>query len=62
MKSNLKKAGQALLRNNTSDILRHQFFKMKKKYKSAVIASKRQFKLSLYTKLETMSEENSKEH
>ena len=62
MRVNLKKTGQALLKDTNNNLLRQNFFKMKKIYKSAVITKKREFKQKLYDRLESMSNENPKEY
>ena len=61
-KNRLSKAGREFMLNNNDHSLRQIFFKLKKEYKGLVAAKKRQFRQSLYNKLEQMSEKSPKEY
>ena len=62
LKKSLKKAGEELVNNHTSNTLRQRFFKLKKIFKMEVKQKKRQFKQSLYDKLVQVSYDNPKEY
>ena len=50
------------MKNNNDKAVRQKFFNLKKRYKSAVLTRKRQFKQKLYNKLEELNENNPKEY
>lgn len=62
LKSQLKTAGEKLLKNYNDSNLRQSFYKLKKRYKAAVKCKRRQYKQDLYNRLENLSEENPKEY
>ena len=62
LKRNLKQVGAEFVKNTKDNTLRQRFFKLKKRFKMEVKHKKRQFKQSLYDKLEKISTENPKEY
>ena len=62
MRNNLLKLGRDLVNTCNNNVTRENFFKLKRKYKTAVCQAKRTFKQSIYNKLENLESVNPKEY